>query len=417
MRRCQLVVGGALCALSLLAAPAHALQDGLARTPPMGWDGWYSQGCGMDETVMRQTVVDLARTGLRGAGYRYVIVDDCWMARTRDKAGDLQPDPVRFPSGIPALAKFIHARGMKLGIYLAGGRTTCQGRAGSFGRLPRDIAKVASWGADFIKIDWCAPRTLAPVQATFARAEAAIVKTGRPIVLSICEGGGGHPWVWGPRVANMWRTTKDMPWYGRADRWGAMLKVASLTERVAGTSGPGGWNDPDLLQVGVAQLSPDESRASMSIWTMLAAPLIAANDVRHMSAYTLATLTNREALAIDQDRLGRAGRIVSTQAGVELWARELANGDRAVMVLNTRSRPTKWSVNADQIFGRDGAGWDVRDVWSHTTSTTPGQFETTVPGHGATLFRIGPGSSAASVVQSLMRFPGWSHWSHQPVLR
>jgi alpha-galactosidase len=343
------------------------------------------------EQVVGQTAAALARSGMRAAGYRYVNLDDCWMAWARSATGDLQPDHARFPGGIPPLAKLLHENGMKLGIYLSAGPTTCRGRPGSYGYLSRDIAKVASWGVDFIKIDWCAAREQgANAQKIYTEAQAAVAATGRPIVLSISEWGGARPWRWAARVAHMWRTTRDIPHYNTRNRWSATLKVASLTERVADAAAPGGWNDPDFLQVGLANFTRDENRAVMAIWAMLAAPLIASNDVRRMTPGIRAILTNGEVIAIDQDQLGRAGRKVLTLQAVDLWVREMANGDRVLMILNRRVGPIRWWANADQVFGRNGSRWRIHDVWTHGTTFAEGRFVTEVPGHGVALFRISP---------------------------
>jgi len=380
-----------LCTLACSVTPAHALNDGLARTPPMGWNGWYDRGCAVTEATVVQSASALARSGMRAAGYRYVNLDDCWMAWARDVNGELQPDHVRFPHGIAALAQQIHANGMKLGIYLSAGPTTCTGRPGSYGLMRRDIATVARWGADFLKIDWCvASEQAGQQQSTYAEAQAAVAASGRPMLLSISEWGDAQPWTWGAQVGHMWRTTHDVTGYDRRNRWRATLQVASLTEQVGSAAGPGGWNDADILQVGLPRLTPDENRAIFSVWAMLAAPLIAGNNVRDMTADTRATLVNPEVIAIDQDQLGRAGQRVASDHGVELWVRELGNGDRAFMVLNRRIGPVHWKATAGGIFGRALSRWRVRDLWAHHTTLTTGSFTTDVPGHGAALFRVGP---------------------------
>jgi alpha-galactosidase len=380
-----------LCALGCSAAPALALNDGLARTPPMGWNGWYYRGCAVTETTVTQSAAALVRSGMRDAGYRYVNLDDCWMAWARDANGDLQPDHARFPHGIAALARTVHASGMKLGIYLSAGPTTCTGRPGSSGLLARDIATAARWGIDFVKLDWCAaPEQGGQQQSIYGEAQAVVAAIGRPMLLSISEMGDTQPWTWGAKVGHMWRTTPDVTGYDRRHRWRAALQVASLTERVGSAAGPGGWNDADILQVGLPRLTPDENRALFSVWAMLAAPLIAGNNVRDMSADTRATLVNPEVIAIDQDRLGRAGKRVAKSRSVELWVRELAGGDRAFMVLNRRAGAIHWKATAGGIFGRANPRWRIRDLWAHRTTMTTGPFTMDVPGHAAALFRVGP---------------------------
>src|SRR4051812_38800054 len=292
MRRIALVP--ALAALIALAAasPAAALDDGLARTPPMGWNGWYAFGCAADETTVRAAADALVRTGLRDAGYDYVNVDDCWMAGSRGSGGELRADPKRFPGGIAALADYVHRRGLKLGIYLSAGGLTCQRRPGSYDHLTQDARTVAGWGADLVKLDWCFAPASANRVAVYGEMRDELRASGRPIVLSICEWGVGRPWTWGASAGHMWRTTHDIPLYDRRDRWRAVLRVAARNARLAAHAGPGGWNDPDILQVGLRGLSDTEGRAMFSMWSMMAAPLLAGNDLRAMRGRTRGTLLN-----------------------------------------------------------------------------------------------------------------------------
>jgi alpha-galactosidase len=378
---------------ALAATPAWALDDGLARTPPMGWNGWYARGCGVTERFVRQTADAMVRTGMRAAGYRYVNLDDCWMAPARGRDGELRPDRARFPSGIPALARYVHRRGMKLGIYLSAGSMTCARRPGSAGNLARDARRVAAWGVDLVKLDWCfAPRSFDP-SAVYAEMRDALQATGRRIVLSICEWGDGRPWTWGPSTGHMWRTTHDLPRHALRDRWQAVLRVAARNARLSDHAGPGGWNDPDILQVGLPGLTATEGRTMFSLWAMMAAPLLAGHDVRRTDGPTRATLLNAEVIAVDQDPAGLQGRRVSSARGRDVWVRELAGGDHAVLFVNRTARRARFQVRPAALLAGQAAAarrFRVRDLWDHRTHTAMGRLAATIPSHGAAMFRLRP---------------------------
>jgi alpha-galactosidase len=381
----------ALAALSalVLAAPAAALDDGLARTPPMGWNGWYAFGCRTDEAKVRAAADALVSSGLRDAGYTYVNVDDCWMAPKRGPDGALRPDPKRFRDGIPALADYVHRRGLRLGIYLSTGRLTCERLPGSAGHLAQDGRTVAAWGVDLVKLDWCFASRSSNRVGVYTEMRDALQASGRPIVLSICEWGDGRPWTWGATAGHMWRTTHDIPVYDRSSRWRAMLRVAARNAQLASHAGPGGWNDPDILQVGLRGLSPTEGRTTFSLWAMMAAPLFAGNDLGRMDGPTRATLGNREVIAVDQDSAGAQGLRVAARQGRDVWVRRLGGGDRAVLFVNRTGRTRLFRASPSGVFGGSPATrFRARDLWSGRTRTVTRWVTARVPAHGAAMFRI-----------------------------
>jgi alpha-galactosidase len=381
-------LAAALAACLLAPAPAAALDDGLARTPPMGWNGWYAHGCGTTESTVRASADALVRTGLRDAGYRYVSLDDCWMARTRGRDGELRPDRARFPSGIPALAARLHRRGLKLGIYLSAGPMTCARRPGSAGYLERDARTVAAWGADLVKLDWCfAPRRFHPA-VVYGQMRDALRATGRPVLLSISEWGMGEPWQWGPGTGHMWRTAHDTPRLAPRDRWRAVMRVVAHTAELGAHAGPGAWNDLDILQVGLGGLTATEGRTTFSLWAMLAAPLIAGNDLGRMDRATLRTLGNRAVIAVDQDPAGRAGVRISSRRGHDVWLRELAGGHRVLLLVNRTARPVRFRADARLVFGVAAGRWRVRDLWTGRARQTSGRFAARVAPHGAAMLRL-----------------------------
>jgi alpha-galactosidase len=328
---------------------------------------------------------------MRDAGYTYVNVDDCWMARTRGKDGALRSDPKRYRSGIPALADYVHKRGLQLGLYLSAGRLTCQRRPGSVYHLSKDASTVAGWGVDLVKFDWCFSEPSSDRAAVYGEMRDALRASGRPVVLSICEWGDGQPWTWGAGAGHMWRTTHDIPAYDRRDRWRAILRVAARNARLGAHAGPGGWNDPDILQVGLRGLSATEGRTMFSMWAMMAAPLLAGNDLRRMDGSTRATLRKREVIAIDQDPAGVQGLRVSARRGRDVWVRPLGNGDRAVLFVNRTGRTRRFSGSPSGMFGgRSARRFSARDLWRGRTRTVTRWIRARVPAHGAAMFRIRP---------------------------
>jgi len=375
-----LAVGGIV--LAAARAPIH--DNGLARTPPMGWNSWNHFGCDVSEQLIRETADAMAASGMRDAGYRYIVIDDCWQV-ARDRDGALVADSARFPHGMKALADYVHGKGLKFGIYTDAGTKTCQGRPGTLGHEEQDARTFASWGVDYVKEDWCYASGLdAPTQ--YAKFRDALARSGRPIVFSICEWGSNQPWEWAPKTGNLWRTTDDI-----SDDWPSMLGNLDQSAQHPTAAGPGAWNDPDMLEVGNGGMSADEYRAHFSLWAVEAAPLIAGNDLRTMSAETKAILTNPEVLAVDQDSLGAQGIVVwEPTPEVQVWAKPLADGSRAVALLNRAGVPTRITA----YFHRVGVRTDsatVRDLWAHADrGAFRGQYETTVPAHAVVMIRVTP---------------------------
>ncbi len=386
-----------------VAASAHGQKfEGLAATPPMGWNSWNRFGCGVDERLIRETADALVRTGMRDAGYVYVNLDDCWQGG-RDENGFLQPDPARFPSGMRALADYVHSQGLKLGVYSDAGGKTCGGRAGSRGHEYQDALAFARWGVDYLKYDWCDTEGL-NARAAYATMSDALRAAGRPIVLSICEWGDNAPWTWGRAIGHLWRTSGDIHpcWdcevgHGTWSSWG-VLRILDKQAGLRVHAGPGRWNDPDMLEVGNG-MAESEDRAHFSMWCMLAAPLLAGNDVRAMSAATARILANREAIAVDQDALGIQGWRYRADGDVEVWFKPLVGGDWAMCVLNrgsaTRSVRFDWSRESvrDDLSGRDAGfattAYRVRDLWTgRDLGSTRAPLVAQVPGHDAMLLRL-----------------------------
>jgi len=399
----------ALAATAALAAvaprPAFAqapTASRLALTPPMGWNSWNKFGCDVSEQLIRETADAMVSTGMRDAGYQYVNVDDCWHGQ-RDSLGFIQPDAGRFPSGIKALADYVHARGLKLGIYSDAGSKTCGGKPGSRGYERQDALTYAKWGVDYLKYDWCNTEALS-AQGAYLTMHDALADTGRPIVLSICEWGTNKPWEWGPSVGQLWRTTGDIGASFAADidrgNWKqlSVLSIIDLQPPLRRYAGPGHWNDPDMLEVGNG-LTPSEDRAHFSMWSMLAAPLIAGNDLRSMPPGVATVLTNRDVIAVNQDSLGVEGFRYSTKDSVEVWFKPLAHGDWAMTILNRANAPRHpafdWKNEAvnDSLSGRATAfattRYSVRDLWSkRDLGTTQRTLTSELPGHDVLMVRL-----------------------------
>ncbi|MEO9131466.1 MAG: glycoside hydrolase family 27 protein, partial [Sphingomonas sp.] len=284
--------------------------NGLALTPPMGWNSWNKFGCNVDEKTVRSVADAMASNGMRDAGYRYVVIDDCWHG-ARDENGFITPDAHKFPSGLKALGDYIHSKGLKFGIYSDAGMKTCGGRPGSQGHEYQDALTYARWGVDYLKYDWCSTGTRNAEEA-YALMEDALRATGRDIVFSICEWGQNRPWLWGAKIGNLWRTTGDI-WDSfagtdKAHSWAHnMLDIVDMNEPLWPFAGPGHWNDPDMLEIGNGGMTDAEYRSHFSLWAMMAAPLMAGNDVASMSPETAAILLNTDVIAIDQDALGVQG--------------------------------------------------------------------------------------------------------------
>jgi alpha-galactosidase len=382
----------AISLVSLLAVttPISALDNGLARTPPMGWNSWNHFGRGINETLIRQTADAMMSSGMKAVGYQYINLDNGWASANRDAAGNLVTDPVKFPSGMKALADYIHSKGLKLGIYGDRGTYTCGGNThspGSQGYEVKDAILWASFGIDLLKNDNC--WVSLDMQTQYVAMRDALAACGRPIVYSICA------WVfqpWMPETGNLWRTTNDIK-----PNWTSILGILDTNSMSASYAKPGAWNDPDMLEVGNAGLSDVEGRAHFSLWAMMAAPLITGNDLLAMSAATLATLTNAEVIAVDQDSLGRQGTRVRTSGGIELWSKPLRDSSKAVLVFNRNAAAGSLSFTLAEV-GVKGSSATVRDLWAHVDKgQVANSYSVTVQPHDVAMFRLVDGATRSEV--------------------
>jgi alpha-galactosidase len=332
---------------------------------------------------------------MKDAGYRYINIDDCWHGE-RDSIGFIHPDPEHFPSGMKALADYVHVRGLKLGIYSDAGWKTCGGRPGSRGYEFQDAMQYAGWGIDYLKYDWCNTNAL-NAEGAYLTMRDALYKAGRPVVFSLCEWGNNKPWDWGKDVGHLWRTTGDITAcfdcvvdHGTWKSWGVM-QILDMQDNLRIHAGPDHWNDPDMMEVGNG-MAVNEDRAHFSIWCMLAAPLIAGNDLRNMSAETIAILTNKNAIAINQDSLGIQGFRYAVRDSVEIWLKPLAANAWAVCFLNRaktlRTVKFDWKEEAviDELSGREFAPgkktMQTYDIWlNRKTGDTEKALGSDIPGH------------------------------------
>jgi alpha-galactosidase len=370
----------------------RALSNGLALTPPMGWNSWNKFACDNNEKTVREIADAMVASGMRDAGYQYVVIDDCWQV-DRDAKGNIIADARAFPSGIQALADYIHSKGLKFGIYSDAGTKTCAGRPGSWGYEFQDARQYAEWGVDYLKYDWCNNGGQNSA-AAYSRMRDALAASGRPIVFSICEWGSTKPWLWAKDIGNLWRTTDDIQdfWEGKKE-WGGLgvVQIIDLQNGLEAFSGPGHWNDPDMLEVGNGGMSDVEYRSHFSFWCLLAAPLMAGNDLRTMSVETRDILTNREVIAVDQDPLGKQGSRVRRDGDLEVWSRPLADGSRAVILFNRGTKPAEIAVTWPEIGYTAGLSARVRDLWQHKDmGTFRGGYKAVAPGHSVVMVRITP---------------------------
>ena len=384
LRRAALAA--ALAFLLVPASPAAALDDGLARTPPMGWNGWYRFGCGVTERIAQSAADSLVASGMRRAGYRYLNLDDCWMAYAR-RRGQLVPDRLKFPHGIAPLARRLHARGLRLGVYLSAGRMTCAGRPGSAGHLEGDVADLARWGVDYLKVDWCHAQGLTPA-AIYSELRDAVREAGRPMVLSISTWGTGDPWLWGPDAGHLWRIDHDLTHVAPGNMWRSVVTVAAAAARLGAYSRPGAWNDPDVLPLGWGGLTPNEERTTLSLWSVIAAPLLAGADVRRLSRATRTTYLNTEVIAVDQDPAGVPGSLVQSTNGLDVWVRPLTDGSRALLLVNRNAHAVRFRLDAAQVTGLRRGRLRLRDLWTHRTVVGPGPIERRVAPHGVAMLRV-----------------------------
>lgn len=411
-----------LLAILSLAEPSTALDNGLALTPPMGWNSWNKFGCNVSEDLIKSMADGMVASGMKDAGYQYVVIDDCWQV-SRDENGNIVPDAQRFPAGMKALGDYIHSKGLKFGIYSDAGEKTCAGRPGSMGHEYQDALMYAKWGVDYLKYDWCHTGKRNAEEA-YSTMRDALKAAGRPIVFSMCEWGTAKPWLWAADTGNLWRTTGDIHdhWEGRQKYKNGgccslgMLDILDLQVGLESFAGPGHWNDPDMLEVGNGGMTTNESRAHFSLWAILASPLIAGNDLRNMSPEIKEILTNKEIIAINQDALGRqASRVWTSRSkdeitrprqdgprqkeepteggnsGTEIWSKPLNDGARAVLLLNRSASEAEISVPWATLGYPEHLSATVRDLWAHKDlGKFTGKFSAKVASHDVVVVTVKP---------------------------
>ena len=357
--------------------------NGLAKTPPMGWNSWNLFAEKVDDKTVRTMADAMVSSGMRDAGYTYINIDDTWEG-VRDAQGNLFGNR-NFPD-MKALADYVHSKGLKLGIYSSPGPRTCGGYPGSYGHEEQDARQYAAWGIDYLKYDWCSASSIYKndqLQPVYQRMGDALQATGRPIVFSLCEYGMGSVEKWGPEVGgNLWRTTGDI-----RDEWDSMIDNIERQVPTAPFAGPGHWNDPDMLEIGNGHMTEDEYRTHMSLWALTAAPLLAGNDIRSMSDATKSILLNKEVIAVDQDPLGKQASPVK-HGDLETWIKPLADGGVAVGVVNLGAAEAHVTVNAGDLQ-LGGTPKTARDLWAHKdVKFNGGAYSTMVPSHGVVMLRV-----------------------------
>lgn len=376
-----------LAALTVAENRRSMLSNGLGMTPPMGWNSWNHFGCNIDEKMIRETADALVSTGLSKLGYEYVNIDDCWAEISRDDKGNLVPKKSTFPSGIKALADYVHKKGLKLGIYSDAGYFTCSRRMpGSLGYEEQDAKTFASWGIDYLKYDNCNNDGSKPTQR-YPVMTRALMKAGRPIFFSLCEWGDMHPAEWGAPLGNSWRTTNDI-----SDNWESMISRADQNEIYAEYARPGGWNDPDMLEVGNGGMTKDEYIVHFSLWAISKAPLLLGCDIRNMTRETMDIITNKEVIAVNQDPYGFQAKKVRMEGDQEIWSAPLSGYKIAVVLLNRG--PVRYSTTArwDDIGLDPKTVVQARDLWEHKTlkTTFVGNLTATLRPHSCKLYVLKP---------------------------
>jgi len=340
----------------------------LAQTPPMGWNSWNKFACDINEDIIKGVADAMVESGMSTSGYEYIVIDDCWQI-DRDENGRIVVDPVRFPSGMKSLADYVHSQGLKFGIYSCAGTATCQGRPGGRGYEFQDALTYADWGVDYLKYDWCNTSTQ-DAEASYTLMRDALYEAGRPVVFSLCEWGTHDPWEWAGDIGHLWRTTGDI-----RDNWNSMLALLDQQDGLEEYAGPGQWNDPDMLEVGNGGMTTEEYKAHFSLWCMLAAPLMAGNDLRNMDPVTLDILTNEEVIAVDQDPAGRQGFKFRDTGDYEIWVKRLAGEEKAICLLNRSDEVKNVQIDFALLLKANNNYWNedpfslnnyrVRDLWEH----------------------------------------------------
>jgi len=373
--------------------------DDLALTPPMGWNSWNYFGCNVSESMIRAQADAMVSSGMKDAGYQYIVIDDCWQT-SRDANGYIIADPTRFPSGMKALADYVHSKGLKFGLYSCAGTLTCAGRPGSKGYEYKDAEKYAEWGVDYLKYDWCYTEGQNSRQS-YQLMRNALEAAGRPIVFSICEWGSTQPWLWAKGIGHLWRTTGDIQ-----ANWSSVTNLLDLQVGLEKYAGPGGWNDPDMLEVGNGAMTKGEYRAHFSLWCLLAAPLIAGNDLRSMNADVIEILTNKEVIAVNQDSLGIQGHKVRDDGDFEVWSKLLKDSSQAVILFNRSSSEKHMSVAWQEVGFEKDAFLRVRDLWQHRDiGYFKDYYSTTVPSHDVVMLRLWKADAPSAAPSITMTTP------------
>lgn len=382
-------------------------RESLSLTPQMGWSSWNNFQGNINEDIIKSIADAMVASGLKDAGYTYINIDDCWHGK-RDADGFIQADPKHFPHGIKALADYVHSRGLKLGIYSDAGSETCAGRPGSLGHEYQDALQYARWGIDYLKYDWC-NTTNVNAQGAYQLMRDALQAAGRPIFFSMCEWGDNHPWRWAKGIGDSWRIGPDIwcsfdsthvfPTYIQC----SIIDCINRNDSLRSYAGPGHWNDPDMLEVGNG-LSVNQDRAHFTMWCMMASPLILGNDVRNMSDETKAILTNRDLIAIDQDKLGVQGLRFLIREGLEYWFKPLSNGDWAMTIFNPTRQSLSCSLNwqdfnlTDEEVSKRSTAFDqnvykIKNLWTgrmegKTTLKSKIERKVSVPAQDVITYRL-----------------------------
>ncbi|KAJ6818479.1 alpha-galactosidase-like [Iris pallida] len=362
------------------------LDNGLALAPQMGWNSWNHFHCNIDEKMIKETADAMVSTGLSSLGYHYINLDDCWGEQNRDSQGNLVAKASTFPSGIKALADYVHNKGLKFGIYSDAGTQTCsKTMPGSLGYEDQDAKTFAAWEVDYLKYDNCNNPDTSP-QERYSKMSKALQNSGRNILFSMCEWGQNDPATWAASVGNSWRTTGDID-----DNWGSMTSIADQNNQWASYAKPGGWNDPDMLEVGNGGMTTEEYRSHFSIWALAKAPLLIGCDVRSMNYQTLEILSNSEVIAVNQDKLGVQGQKVKSDGDLEVWAGPLSGGRVVVVLWNRGSGKASITANWSDIGLKSSDVVKARDLWAHKTiSSVQGKLTATIGSHSCKMYVLSP---------------------------
>ncbi|MEZ5003356.1 MAG: glycoside hydrolase family 27 protein [Chitinophagales bacterium] len=361
----------------------------VALTPPMGWNSWNYFACDVSEALIKEMADAMAANGMAEVGYEYIVIDDCWQV-SRDENGKIVEDPVRFPSGIKALADYVHSKGLKFGIYSDAGKRTCQERPGSLGYEEIDAKTYEEWGVDYLKYDWCHNGIFRTSKETYPTMAKALYELDRPILFSMCNWGRQKSWEWAGDYAHIWRTTHDIKptFSGVSVFFLSVLRILDKQDGLEKHGGVNGWNDPDMLQVGNGDLTMDENQAHFALWSMLAAPLMAGNDLRNMPPDVLSILTNKEAIAINQDALGKQGYRLINGKDFNVYVKELSNDEWAVCLLNRGKAEQTIDFNfRDQL--KLEQDFTVHNIWSNEDiGTSDATFKFDMPSHSVVFVRL-----------------------------